>query len=114
MIVDLFLFSLAAYAITFLITASHIFHGVREWIKLRLPYLRSGDRHFIECRACVSFWVVLFLFLIWLLGLWWFIFVFSVYGLAYLFSIYEAKSLGFANVKKFDTPRKRGRPRKQR
>jgi hypothetical protein len=113
MIVDLLLFSLAAYAITFLITTSFIFQGLREWIKLRLPYLRSGDRHFIECRACVSFWVVLFLFLVWHLGFWWFIFVFSVYGLTYLFSIYEAKSFGFLSVKKFDTTHKRGRPRKK-
>ena len=79
--------ALAAYIMACVIGASSIFEPVRIWIIKALPKLRIGNnKHFIECRLCLSFWtscvsVVLF-------DLPW-VFVLPVYGAAYFLATQE-------------------------
>lgn len=49
--------TLAAYAITFVITSSSILAQPRAWLMAHTAWLcPTGHRHFLECRMCVGFW----------------------------------------------------------
>jgi hypothetical protein len=60
MIEALLLYSLAAYAITFVVASSSLFEPFRNWLKAKTPKLRIGTgKHPIECRMCFGFWAAL-------------------------------------------------------
>jgi hypothetical protein len=53
-------FIFLAYVITFIIASSSVFEPIRSIIKSKLQILQIGDnKHFIECRMCIGFWVSL-------------------------------------------------------
>jgi hypothetical protein len=56
----------AAYIITAVLVNGNIFYSTREWIKKKTPWLVKGapgeQRHMINCRMCVGFWVALGVF----------------------------------------------------
>lgn len=50
----------AAYIITCVVTASSLFGPLREKVKQATPWLVIGNnKHPIECRLCLGFWVSL-------------------------------------------------------
>lgn len=85
--VDFFLASLCAYICACVIGASSLFEFVRLRIIRILPKLRIGNnKHFIECRLCLSFWTSILACIFF--GLTW-KFVLPVYGLSYFFATQE-------------------------
>lgn len=55
---DFWLNALATYAITLVITSSSIFERIRFYVIEKTPFLIIGsNRHFIECRMCLGFWI---------------------------------------------------------
>ncbi len=80
---DLILLSLSAYALTFIIASSAILEPFRRWLIPRSPWLQAtGQRHFIECRMCVGFWVTLAVCTDWSM-------ILPVYGLSYFLATQE-------------------------
>jgi hypothetical protein len=63
MLERLLILSFTSYAITFVIASSRIMEPIREKVKKVFSNGRSvnltDNRHFIECRMCVGFWVSL-------------------------------------------------------
>lgn len=54
---DLILADLTAYIMACVIGASSLFEPFREYVKKKLPGLKIGNnKHFIECRLCLTFW----------------------------------------------------------
>jgi hypothetical protein len=57
---ELVMLSLSSYAVTFVIASSSLFEPLREWVKVKAPYLQIGyNKHMVVCRMCVGFWVSL-------------------------------------------------------
>ena len=57
LITQLLLYSLSAYALTFVVASSSLFKPLREWVKVRTPWLKISAKHphYIECRMCLGF-----------------------------------------------------------
>lgn len=50
--------ALSAYAITFVLTSSSILQPLRAMVMKHTPWFQIGmNRHFVECRMCVGFWI---------------------------------------------------------
>jgi hypothetical protein len=81
---ELIIYSLASYAITFVVASSSLFEPVRERIKTLLPWIKIGTgKHPIECRMCFGFWAsVAVCNTDWKL-------ILPVYGLSYWFACQE-------------------------
>ena len=84
---DLICASLASYICACVIGSSSLFEPVREKVKKKFPKLKIGNnKHFVECRLCLSFWTscgaVLLFNLPWQT-------VLAVYGLAYFMATQE-------------------------
>ncbi len=80
----LIILALTSYAITFVIASSSLFEPFRIWFMKKVPKLKIGhNKHFIECRMCLGFWVsVLVCNTDWRMTL-------PVYGLAYFLATQE-------------------------
>ena len=51
--IELITYSLAAYAITFVVASSSLFEPFRDWFIEKYPKLRiKNNKHYIECRMC--------------------------------------------------------------
>lgn len=76
----------STYIITCVITSSSLFEPIRNYIKIKFPYLQINTHpHFIECRLCFTAYaavLVCFLFQDWNS-------IFPVYGLAYFMATQE-------------------------
>jgi hypothetical protein len=85
-ITQLLLYSLSAYALTFVAASSSLFEPLREWVKARTPKLKIGNhRHFCECRMCLGLWTsVLVCNTDWRM-------ILPVYGLSYWLATQERK-----------------------
>lgn len=50
------------YSVALLTVKAHLFYRPRLWIMLRTPFLVKGppndSRHLLQCRMCVSVWVL--------------------------------------------------------
>jgi len=58
--IDLIIYSLSAYAVTFVVASSSLFEPVRLWFMRKTPKLKIGNnKHMIECRMCTGFWAAL-------------------------------------------------------
>lgn len=82
--IELFIYSFTAYAITFVITSSSLFEPFRFWFIKKTPKLRIGNnKHLIECRMCFGFWAsVLVCNTDWKM-------ILPVYGLSYFLATQE-------------------------
>ena len=85
--IDFVFAALTAYIIACVIGASSLFEPLREKVKKKFPRLKIGsNKHFIECRLCLSAWTscgaVLLFNLPWQT-------VLPVYGLAYFMATQE-------------------------
>lgn len=57
---DLAIYSLSAYTITFVLASSSLFEPFREWFMSKTQGLKIGNhKHLIECRMCTGFWAAL-------------------------------------------------------
>jgi len=55
--IDLLLYALSAYCITFVIASSSLFEPFRLWFMAKTPKLKVGNhKHMIECRMCFTFY----------------------------------------------------------
>lgn len=54
---ELFIYSLSAYCVTVVVTASSLFEPFRLWFMRKTPKLKIGShKHMIECRLCFTFY----------------------------------------------------------
>ena len=60
-IILLLQYSLSAYILTLVVTSSSLTERTRAWITCHVSWLKLSDRHphFVDCRMCVGFWMVL-------------------------------------------------------
>ena len=79
--------SFSAYIAACVIGVSSLFDPVRVAIIKKYPKLRIGNnKHFVECRLCLSFWTSLFFVILFGLSL---MYVIPVYGMAYFLATQE-------------------------
>lgn len=85
--IDLFLAIFTAYICACVIGASSLFEPVRLKLIKNLPKLKIGNnKHFIECRLCLTFWTACFSCLLFSQDL---INILPVYGAAYFLATQE-------------------------
>ena len=85
--IDFVFASLTAYICACVVGASSLFEQLRVKIKDNFPKLKIGNnKHFIECRLCLSFWTSCLACL--LFGLSWKL-VLPVFGLSYFLATQE-------------------------
>lgn len=85
---SMFIFaSLSSYISSCVITSSSLFSPFREYIIKRTSFFAiSGNRHFAECRLCMSFWTSGLSVMVFGLDA---IMILPVYGLAYFLATQE-------------------------
>jgi hypothetical protein len=84
---DIFYVALTAYIIACVVGASSLFEPMRKIVISKLPKLKIGNnKHFIECRLCLTFWSSCFAVI--LFGLSWKM-ILPVYGLSYFMATQE-------------------------
>lgn len=84
---DFIIACLSSYIIACVVGASSLFEPIRFKVVSKFPKLRIGNnKHFIECRLCLSFWTSIFACV--LFGLSW-KFVLPVYGFSYFLATQE-------------------------
>ena len=83
---QLIVMALSVYALTFVLASSCLLEPFRTWAMACFPRLRIGNnRHPIECRMCVGFWISLIVCNVnWKM-------VLPVYGLSYFLATQERK-----------------------
>lgn len=82
--IELVIYALSTYAITFVVASSSLFEPFRFWFIKKTPKLRIGNnKHLIECRMCFGFWAaVLVCNTDWKM-------ILPVYGLSYFLATQE-------------------------
>ena len=81
--IDLVIASLAAYALTFVVTSAAVLDHPRFWVMKRTPYLMARGKHMLECRMCSGLWISL------AIGLYYDVQFLPVYGLSYFLATQE-------------------------
>lgn len=85
--IDLLYSVLTAYIIACVVGVSSLFESVRFKVIKYLPMLRIGNnKHFIECRLCLTFWTSCFAVAIFTQDI---THVLPVYGAAYFLATQE-------------------------
>ena len=85
--IDFVLASLTAYICACVVGASSLFEPVRIKIKDKFPKLKIGNnKHFIECRLCLSFWTSCLACLMFGLS---FKLILPIFGLSYFLATQE-------------------------
>jgi hypothetical protein len=79
--------TLTAYIMACVIAASSIFEPIRNRIIAKTPKLKIGqNKHFLECRLCLSFWTALIAVLVYTQNP---LHALPVYGMAYFLATQE-------------------------
>jgi len=87
MIFSFILATLCAYICACVIGSSSIFEPFRIKVIDKLPKLRIGsNKHFVECRLCLSFWTSCFACVLFGLSL---KYILPIYGLSYFLATQE-------------------------
>lgn len=87
--IDLLVYSLVVYTLTFIVVSSTILHFIRVWIIKHTMFLVIAKTHPLSCRMCAGWWITIIFCLF--IGEYSIIKMLAIYGTSYFIATQERR-----------------------